>query len=89
MSSQVNRTVAQLRRQFLPDFSDVTPVARARLGRHRQQPGDLVAGGRRPALADLRFDPPVDLGAIGVHSGAANADDFPTLRRPLDAWTSS
>jgi hypothetical protein len=79
---QVNDTVAGLKRQFLPEFTDVTPT-----GGPRTQ--DLLDGnlatwwegeGDAPGLT-LRFAPAVDLGVIGVTSGA-NDDDFPVFRRP-------
>jgi hypothetical protein len=80
---EVNRTVAQLKRQFLPDLVDVTPVARNEA--LRAVDGNLVtwweSDEERPTLT-LRFDPPVDLGNLIVTAGA-NADDFPTHRRPL------
>ena len=81
---QVNRTVAQLKRQFLPDFVSVTPAA---TGRAFEAIDDnkltwWQAGGDRPSLT-LHFDPPVDLGNIIVNSGAAG-DDFAAMRRPLN-----
>jgi hypothetical protein len=80
---EVNRTIAQLKRQFLPDLVDVTPVARneALKAVDRNRVTWWQGEGDRPAL-NLRFDPPVDLGNIIV-TGGANADDFPTHRRPL------
>ncbi len=80
---EVNRTVAQLKRQFLPDLVDVTPVARNEA--LKAVDGNLATwwegDGAAPALT-LRFDPAVDLGNLIV-TGGANADEFPTSRRPL------
>jgi hypothetical protein len=82
--AQVDTTIADLRRQYLPELVDVTPVARSEaVGRVIDR--NLVTwwegDGDRPSLV-LRFDPPVDLGNIGVSSGA-NGDEFPDFRRPL------
>ncbi len=81
---QVNRTIAQLKRQFLPDLVDVTPVARNEA--LKAVDGNLVtwweSDDDRPGLT-LRFDPPADLGNLIV-TGGANADEFPTHRRPLE-----
>ncbi len=79
---QVNDTVAGLKRQFLPQLADVTPTAGA--SAVDAIDGNLLTwwegGGDQPGLT-LRFNPAVDLGALGITAGA-NGDDFPTFRRP-------
>jgi len=79
----VDRTIAQVKRQFLPDLVSVTPVATGRSF-------DAIDGntatawqgaGSKPAIT-LHFDPAVDLGNIIVTSGA-NGDAFAAMRRPL------
>jgi hypothetical protein len=81
--SSVDRTIAQLKRQFMPDLVSVTPVA---TGRSFDAIDDNTAtfwqaGGNKPTIT-LHFDPAVDLGNIIVTSGASG-DDFAALRRPL------
>lgn len=79
---QVNDTIGGLKRQFLPELADVTPTAGA--SAVDAIDGNLVTWwegvGDQPGLT-LRFNPAVDLGALGITAGA-NGDDFPTFRRP-------
>jgi hypothetical protein len=79
---QVNGSIADLRRQFLPEFTDVTPTGGPRT--QALLDGNLASWwegeGDEPSLT-LRFAPAVDLGVVGVTSGA-NDDDFPVFRRP-------
>jgi hypothetical protein len=80
---QVNETVAGLKRQFLPELADVTPVANNANVRSVIDRNKLTwweGDGDQPSLR-LRFAPAVDLGSIGVTNGA-NDDDFPRFRRP-------
>jgi hypothetical protein len=79
---QVDGSISDLRRQLLPQYADVTPTGGART--RDVLDGNLATWwegeGDQPSLT-LRFSPAVDLGVIGVTSGA-NDDDFPLLRRP-------
>ncbi len=80
---QVNETIAGLKRQFLPELADVTPVANNGNVRNvidRNTATWWEGDGDQPSLR-LRFAPAVDLGAIIITNGA-NGDDFPRLRRP-------
>jgi hypothetical protein len=80
---QVNETVAGLKRQFLPELADVTPVANNANVRNVIDRNKLTwweGDGDEPSLR-LRFAPEVDLGAIIITNGA-NGDDFPRFRRP-------
>jgi hypothetical protein len=80
--SQVDGTVADLKRQLMPELSDVTPTGGASTDAVRD--GNLVTWwegeGDQPGF-NLRFAPAVDLGVIGITSGA-NGDDFAAFRRP-------
>jgi hypothetical protein len=80
---QVNDTVAGLKRQLMPELSDVTPTAGA--STRDVLDGNLLTWwegeGDQPGL-NLRFSPAVDLGVRGIHGGA-NGDDFPSFRRPI------
>ena len=81
--SQVDKTIAQVKRQFLPDLVSVVPVATGTAGAAIDN-NTLTywqSGGNKPSLT-LHFDPAVDLGNIIVTSGAAG-DAFATMRRPL------
>ena len=81
--SSVDRTITQVKRQFLPDLVSVVPVASGAAA-------DAIdnntltywqATGNKPSLT-LHFDPAVDLGNIIV-TGGASGDAFATMRRPL------
>lgn len=80
---EVNRTIAQLKRQFLPDLAPVTPVATGRAfdAIDNNKLTWWQSGGNKPSLS-LDFEPTVDLANIIVTNGAAG-DDFAALRRPL------
>lgn len=79
---QVNDSIAGLKRQLLPELTDVTPTAGT--ATRDVLDGNLLTWwggeGEQPGL-NLRFSPAVDLGVIGITSGA-NGDDFPAFRRP-------
>jgi hypothetical protein len=79
---QVNDAIASVKRQLMPELSDVTPTAST--STRDVLDGNLLTwwqgDGDQPGL-NLRFSPAVDLGVLGVHGGA-NADDFPSFRRP-------
>ncbi len=79
----VDRTIGQLKRQFLPDLVSVTPVASGRS--FEAIDGNTATawqgGGSKPAIT-LHFEPAVDLGNLIVTAGASG-DDFAALRRPL------
>lgn len=79
---RVNDTIGSLKRQFMPELTDVTPNAGA--SAVDAIDGNLVTwwegDGEQPGLT-LRFSPAVDLGGFGITSGA-NGDDFPAFRRP-------
>jgi len=79
----VNKAVAQVKRQFLPDLVGVTPVATGRSfdAIDNNTTTFWQAGGNKPTVT-LHFDPAVDLGNIIV-TGGASGDDFAALRRPL------
>ncbi len=81
--SQVDKTINQVKRQFLPDLVSVVPVAS---GTAEAAIDDNTltfwqSSGSKPSLT-LHFDPAVDLGNIIVTGGAAG-DEFATMRRPL------
>jgi hypothetical protein len=79
---QVNDTISGLKRQLMPELADVTPTGGATA--QVVLDGNLLTWwegeGDRPGLI-VRFSPAVDLGAIGITSGA-NGDDFASFRRP-------
>jgi hypothetical protein len=79
---QVGDAIAGIKRQLMPELADVTPTGGA--STQDVLDGNLVTWwegeGDQPGLT-LRFAPPVDLGAVGVTSGA-NGDDFARFRRP-------
>jgi hypothetical protein len=80
---QVDDTIAGLKRQFLPELTDVTPVASGANTRNVIDRNTLTwweGKGEQPSLR-LRFAPAVDLGALIITNGA-NDDDFPRFRRP-------
>jgi hypothetical protein len=80
---QVDRTISDLRRQFLPELVEVHPsAAAAALPAIDGDPGtSWKAGGAQPGLT-VRFGPAVDLGSIGV-IGGADGEEFVLFRRPL------
>jgi hypothetical protein len=80
---QVNGTIADLRRQLMPELAAVTPVT------SNANVRDVIDGntltwwkgeGEEPSFR-LTFAPPVDLGAMIITNGA-DGDDFPRFRRP-------
>jgi hypothetical protein len=77
---QVDRTVADLKRQLMPELSDVHPSASN--DAVDDDKGSWWTGdGDDPGMT-LRFSPVVDLGGLVVHGGAAD-DEFLRFRRPL------
>ncbi|MFN8518213.1 MAG: hypothetical protein U0667_02220 [Chloroflexota bacterium] len=77
---QVDRTVADLKRQLMPELSDVHPSASN--DAVDDDKGSWWTGeGSEPDMT-LRFRPAVDLGGLVVHGGA-NQDAFLEFRRPL------
>jgi hypothetical protein len=82
--SSVDRTIAQIKRQFLPDLASVTPVATGQA--IKVIDGNTATAwqsdGNKPSLT-LHFEPTVDLGNIIV-TGGAPGDAFATERRPLE-----
>jgi len=83
VQSQVNTTINQLKRQYLPDLVSVTPVATGASFEAIDGFSNTFwqAGGNKPTIT-LHFDPAVDLGNIVVTNGA-DGEDFAAMRRPL------
>jgi len=81
--SSIDRTITQVKRQFLPDLVSVTPVANAKglAAIDGNTTTYWQSGGNKPSIS-LHFDPTVDLGNIIV-TGGASGDDFAAMRRPL------
>lgn len=81
--SSIDRAIAQVKRQYLPDLVSVVPVATGKASDaiDNNTATYWQAGGSKPSLT-LHFDPAVDLGNIIV-TGGASGDAFATMRRPL------